>query len=180
MWIWAIECVLCSARLVSCCFLVCSFAFVFLQMPINSSRLTLTHSRQQFAVGHFQWQKRDPMQVLDLPQVTFSRWMAGSVDGEGGRGICVCVCVCGGWLCLIIYAGQMNDRSVLIFIACYICIFVIMAATLQQADSNGMGGGGNSSSLFSTVLTTSPSHRPPTISEWWADRLCSSRQHFMS
>lgn len=31
------------------------------------------------------------MQVLDLPQVTFSRWMAGSVDGEGGRGICVCV-----------------------------------------------------------------------------------------
>lgn len=36
------------------------------------------------------------MQVLDLLQVTFSRWMAGSVDGEGGRGICVCACVCGG------------------------------------------------------------------------------------
>lgn len=91
--------------------------------------------------------------------------MAGSVDGEGGRGICVCVCVCGGWLCLIIYAGQMNDRSVLIFIACYICIFVIMAATLQQADSNGMGGGGG---LFLSVLNSANNlSKPQTPDNLW-------------
>lgn len=49
--------------------------------------------------------------------------------GGGGAGI--------GWrrgLYMIIYAGQIISHTLISF-ACYICIFIIMAATLQQADS---------------------------------------------
>lgn len=60
-----------------------SLTFMFLQMPVNSSQLTLIHSQEPFCSWLFPVGLRDPMQVLGLPQV---RWMGGSGSGSDEEG----------------------------------------------------------------------------------------------
>lgn len=73
-----------------------SLTFMFLQMPLNTSRLTLINSQQPFAVGCFQWWQGILCRCLISHRL--DRWVAVMVMGRVGTG--------DDWqLGMIIYAG---------------------------------------------------------------------------